>query len=151
MKKRLHALAGAVALLCIAGFWLCTVIAEFFLDAAAIVAVKTGILRAMWLLIPAVIITGVSGFALRGGRVGGQLVARKQRRMPFIAGIGLFVLLPAAVLLQRKAMAGEFDATFAVIQSVELVAGAINLWLLGSNFAAGLRLSGRLAKREVAA
>jgi hypothetical protein len=63
--------------------------------------------------------------------------------MPFIAANGLFVLLPSAVLLDRWASQGMFDDTFYVVQGVELLAGAINLMLMGMNIRDGLRMSGR--------
>jgi hypothetical protein len=36
-----------------------------------------------------------------------------------------------------------FDDTFYVVQGVELLAGAINLMLMGMNIRDGLRMSGR--------
>ncbi len=70
MKSRLHALAGAIALVCIGAFWSSTAISELFLGQQSVVAVKNGILTAMWLMIPAMAATGASGFALSQGRVG---------------------------------------------------------------------------------
>lgn len=143
MKKALHVLAASVAFLCILGFWLASAVAELWLDAAAVVTVKTAILQAMWLLIPSLMATAGSGFALARQR-GGRLVEEKKRRMPLIALNGLLILLPAAILLRHKAAAGEFDAVFFFLQFVEMAAGALNLWWLARNFHAGLRLSGRL-------
>jgi hypothetical protein len=143
MKVRIHAAAGVVATLCILGFWSSTVIAELFLSPQVIVLVKRSILDAMWLLIPAMAVTGASGFALARGRAG-RLLEQKKRRMPFIAANGLLVLLPAAIYLHAKAFAGEFDAAFYGVQTVELLVGAINLSLLGANLLDGLRLAGRL-------
>lgn len=144
MKKRIHALAGTLAMLCIAGFWLATLGSELFLDRSTAVAVKAAIVQAMWLLIPALMVTGGSGFALAGGHAGG-LLGGKRRRMQAIAGLGLLVLLPAAVFLGDKAAAGEFDTPFFVVQALELAAGAVNFTLMAGNFRDGLRLAGRLA------
>ncbi|MFD4837076.1 hypothetical protein ACFWP0_06170 [Achromobacter sp. NPDC058515] len=142
MKSKLHAAAGTVALLCIAAFWTSTIVSELFLSESAVVAVKNGILTAMWLLIPAMAATGASGFALGRGRKG-RLVDTKRRRMQAVAANGLLVLLPCAFTLAWMANAGRFDAWFYAIQVVELIAGALNIGLLGLNMRDGLRLSRR--------
>jgi hypothetical protein len=64
--------------------------------------------------------------------------------MPVIAGNGLLILVPAALVLDRWAAAGAFDARFYVVQALELVAGGTNLTLRELNMLDGLRLSGRL-------
>jgi hypothetical protein len=143
MKPIMHATAGAVALLCIATFWTSTVVAEFFMASATILTVKTMILYGIVLLVPALMFTGASGFALARRRKGG-LIARKLRRMPFIAANGFLILIPAAWWLQSKAAAGEFDASFLAVQGLELAAGAVNFTLLVLNFRDGLRLHGSL-------
>ncbi len=139
MKTRTHALAGALALLAVATFWTSTLVAELFLSGAAVARVKAGILYGMLLLVPALIVAGGSGFSLASGRSGALLAAKKQR-MPFIAANGLLVLLPAAIFLQGRAADGAFDAVFYAVQAIELLAGAVNLSLLGLNLRDGLRL-----------
>ena len=67
--------------------------------------------------------------------------------MPVIALNGLLVLLPSAFYLNAKAQAGEFDALFYGVQALELLAGAINLTLMGLNLRDGLRLAGRSPAR----
>lgn len=147
MKSRAHAIFGCIAMLCIFSFWTSTLFTELFLSQAAIVSVKGIILQAMWILIPAMVATGGSGFALAKGR-SGRLVESKKKRMPFIALNGVLVLLPSAVYLHSKAQAGAFDTSFYAIQVVELVAGAINLWLLSNNMYDGLKLAGRLRPKK---
>lgn len=139
MKRVVHALAGALAMLTILSFLVATAVAEVFLSEAAVAAVKHAILDGLWVLIPALAITGGSGFALAGGRPG-RLVAGKKRRMRVIAGNGLLILLPAAFFLAHKAAAGELDAAFYTVQAVEWLAGAAQLALLGLNARDGLRL-----------
>jgi hypothetical protein len=139
MKTRIHALAGVIALLTIAVFWTLSIVVEAFLSGAAVARVKTGILYGMFLLIPALMATAGSGFSLAGKR-GGALLAAKKRRMPFIAANGLLILLPAAIFLQGKAAAGDFDRCFYAVQALELLAGAANLALMGLNLRDGLRL-----------
>ena len=143
MKTRIHAAAGMLAMLFISSFWISTAISELFLTHEAMAAVKHAILMAMWLLIPAMAATGASGFSLSRGRTGG-LCERKKRRMRVIALNGGLILLPAAYFLNSKASAGDFDATFFAAQALELLAGALNLTLMGLNLRDGLRMTGRL-------
>lgn len=150
MTRIIHPLAGAIAMLTIATFWLATALTELFASEAAVVAVKSAIPWGFLLLIPALIATGGSGFALAKGRRGGPIGA-KLKRMPFIAGNGLLILIPAALYLAAKAKAGEFDATFYLVQSLEFAAGAVNLTLLALNMRDGLTMTGRLRRRPARA
>lgn len=146
MKSKLHALAGAIALLCIGAFWTSSLVSELFFDERSVVHVKNGILRAMWLLIPAMAATGASGFALGKGR-SGRLVDAKKRRMRLVAANGILILLPSAFALASMANAGRFDALFYAVQALELLAGAVNVVLIALNMRDGLRLGGRLSAR----
>lgn len=146
MKSKLHGIAGAVALACIATFWVSTLVSELFLSEASVVAVKNGILMAMWVLIPAMATAGGSGFVLSRTRKG-RLVDVKMRRMRVIAANGLLVLLPSAFALASMANAGRFDGLFYGVQVVELMAGAVNVVLLALNMRDGLRMAGR-SRRE---
>lgn len=140
MLKIVHPVAGMIATLTIATFWLSTAISELFLSEAAVIAVKTAIPWGFLILVPALAATGGSGFAWSKGQRQG-LVGAKLKRMPFIALNGLLILIPAALFLASKARAGEFDTTFYVVQAVELIAGAANLTLLGMGMRDGLRLT----------
>jgi hypothetical protein len=95
------------------------------------------------ILVPALAITGASGF-LMAGNSSDSKIARKKLRMPFIAGNGLLVLIPAALYLATLASRGEFGGLFYVVQAVELVAGAVNLVLVSLNIRDGFRLTSRL-------
>ena len=59
--------AGLVALLTIATFWLSTALSELFGSTAAVTAVKTAIPWGFLLLIPALAAVGGSGFAMAQG------------------------------------------------------------------------------------
>ena len=146
MTKVIHPVAGAVALLTITTFWLSTVLSELFASEAAVIGVKTAIPWGFLLLIPALAAAGGSGFALAKGRRAG-LVGAKAKRMPFIAANGILVLIPAALFLAYKASHAEFDSVFYAVQSLELVAGAVNITLLALNIRDGLRMKGRLIRR----
>lgn len=146
MKKLIHPVAGTVAILTIATFWLSTVLTELFGSRSAIIAVKTAIPWGLVLLIPALIAVGASGFALsKGRRVG--LVATKLKRMPLIAANGILVLIPSALFLASKARAAEFDTAFYGVQTLELIAGAANVALLSLNMRDGLRMKGWFRRR----
>jgi hypothetical protein len=149
MVKIIHPVAGALALLTIAIFWLSTALTELFASQATITTVKTAIPWGFLLLIPALVATGGSGFALAKGRTWAGLVGAKIKRMPFIAVNGILVLIPSALFLASKARAAEFDTTFYVVQALELAAGAVNITLLGLNMRDGLKMKGPLRRRPV--
>lgn len=140
MTATIHRYAGAIALVMIAGFWLSTAVSELLLGTAAVTAVKTAIPYGFVVLIPALIAAGASGAKLARGRRGG-LVGKKLKRMPFIAGNGLVILIPSALFLASKAQAGSFDTAFYAVQVLELGAGAVNVALLVRNLRDGLRLT----------
>ena len=146
MKAKVHAVAGALALLTVVVFWLSTVLSELFADAATVAAVKRAILMGMAVLIPAMAIAGGSGFSL-GRRWKNPFVEGKKRRMRIVAANGLLVLLPSAFLLANRAEAGRFDAMFAALQALELAAGAVNIALLSLNMRDGLALRRRKLAR----
>jgi len=146
MTKIVHPLAGAVAILTIATFWLSSALSELFATEATVIAVKTAIPWGLLLLVPALAATGGSGFALsKGRRVG--LVGAKLKRMPLIVANGVLVLVPSALFLAIKARATEFDTAFYAVQALELIAGAANITLLGLSMRDGLVLKGRLRRR----
>ena len=145
MMKRLHPISGTVALLLICSFWISTTLSELFGSAATITTVKTLIPWGLLLLVPAMATVGLTGTTI-GQRRHGPLVEAKRKRMPIIAANGVLVLIPAALFLAMKARAGAFDGAFYAVQGIELIAGAVNIWLLSRNMRDGMRLSG---KREL--
>lgn len=143
MPKKAHFIAGLLATLTIATFFLSTVIVELFGSHEAVAIVKSLIVMpGLFILVPAIAATGGSGFALSKSRQG-RLVEAKKKRMPLIAANGLLVLLPSAIFLDRWASAGSFDTTFYFVQGAELLAGAVNLTLMGLNIRDGINMSGR--------
>ncbi|MBI5131145.1 MAG: hypothetical protein HZA66_17020 [Rhodopseudomonas palustris] len=143
MIRTLHPIAGIIAFLTILCFWSSTVVVELGGTPAGIAAVKLAILWGLLLLVPSIAIAGASGFKL-GGKSQRPDIVNKRKRMPLIALNGLVVLVPCAVFLQQRASAGLFDQTFTVVQAVELLAGAVNLALLGLNIRDGFRLTRRM-------
>lgn len=145
MKKRIHAIAGGIGFLMILTFWVSTATSELFGSHETVATVKGWILRSMFVLIPAMAIVGGSGMALGRRRKDARARAKK-KRMPVIAMNGLLILLPAAWFLAGKAVAGEFDTSFYIIQAIELIAGAVNLAMMGLNIRDGLKMTGRIGR-----
>lgn len=144
MKRKLHPVAGVLAMLMIAAFWISTLGSELFGTEDDIRTVKLMIPWGFLVLIPSLALAGGTGHALGRGRTD-LLVTLKSKRMPFIAANGIVILIPAALFLAYKADAYAFDATFYAVQVLELVMGALNIALLGLNLVDGLRLTGRRA------
>ena len=148
MPKRAHLVVGMLATLCIATFFLSTIVSELFGSHAVVAQLKSLIVMpGLWIMVPLMAAAGGSGMFLARSRQG-RLVDAKKKRMPFIAANGLLVLVPCAIVLNRWAAAGSFDTAFYVVQAIELIAGATNLTLLGLNARDGMRMAGRLRSRS---
>lgn len=144
MPKLIHRIGGILAPICIATFFLSTIFVELFGSHEAVARLKSLIVTPeLWILVPAIAAAGSSGMFLSKSRRG-RLVDTKKKRMPLIAANGLLVLVPCAIVLNRWASAGSFDTSFYVVQIIELIAGPINLTLMGLNLRDGLRMAGRL-------
>ncbi|HSA62635.1 MAG TPA: hypothetical protein VLE03_10390 [Nitrospiraceae bacterium] len=151
MPRKAHLIAGLLATLMIATFFLSTLLVELFGSHDAVATVKRLIvLPGLFILVPAIAATGGSGFYLGKARHG-RLVDAKKKRMPFIAANGLLVLIPCAIFLNRWAAAGEFDTAFYTVQALELLAGTANLTLMGLNIRDGMEMSGRFRSRTTTA
>jgi hypothetical protein len=137
-----HSVAGLVGFVIILIFWTSTVSVELLGSPEAVAEVKRAIRWGLILLVPALAITGLSGFRMAGQSTNAQVLTKK-RRMPYIAGIGLVILVPAALYLAAKVDDG-LETGFYLVQAVELLAGATNLTLMGLNIRDGLRITGRL-------
>jgi hypothetical protein len=144
MVRKIHLVAGVLGTVTIATFFLGTIAVELLGSHETVATVKRLIaMPGLLILIPAIMAAGGSGFALSKSRPG-RLVEAKKKRMPFIAGNGLLILVPSAILLSRWAAVGAFDGPFYLVQGVELLAGAVNLTLMSLNMRDGLSMSGRL-------
>ncbi|MBK5960292.1 hypothetical protein CCR97_19110 [Rhodoplanes elegans] len=147
-----HGLAGTAAFLTILTFWTTTVWSELLADLGTVAAVKQAIAWALLLLVPILAVTGLSGFRLAGGAAFRSnatawsttpAIRAKQRRMPVIAANGVLILVPCAVTLAVLSARGDFGPTFQAVQALELLAGPVNLALIGLNIRDGLQLAGR--------
>lgn len=137
--RYIHRITAIVAFLMILTFFTSTLLVELFSDQQTILLVKTYISYAIWVLIPIMALAGITGAKLAPNVKSGP-IGNKKKRMPFIAMNGLFVLVPAAIYLQHLAEMGQFDVTFYSIQSVELLAGLINLTLMSLNIRDGFKM-----------
>lgn len=144
MINKIHPVAAIIATLCIATFFASTILVELFGSHESIAMVKNLIVMpGLFILVPAIAITGGTGFALSKNRKG-RLIGNKQKRMRFIGANGLLVLLPAAIVLDQWASSGSFDTKFYIVQGLELLAGATNLLLMSLNMRDGLTMAGKL-------
>lgn len=143
MKSFFHALSGTIAILLIASFWISTAGSELFLDHSAVAFVKRSVVYGLFLLVPLLALTGLSGMRLGKGR-SEPLIANKVTRMRIIAANGLLVLIPAALYLNGKASLGRFDAAFYSVQLIELAVGLVQMVLMSLNLRDGLRMAGKL-------
>ena len=150
MITRIHAAAGVIGFLTILTFWTSTVASELFGSHATIATVKHAVLWGMLLLVPSMAAAGATGFQLLGGRTDAAALAKKHR-MLVIGPNGFLVLIPCAFYLSSLAAKGQFGASYYTIQAVELVAGLLNLTLMGLNIRDGLRLTGRIASASAPA
>ncbi len=143
MKKILflHATAATFSLIIIIIFISSTLVAELFLTPIAIVNVKSSIFKGIFILIPIIILTAISGNILARKR-SGKLIQDKQKRMLFIAINGVCILLPAAIFLNHQANLGHFSINFYIVQLLEIIFGILQIILLSKNFYAGLKLRG---------
>lgn len=144
MNRRIHLIAAILATLCIITFFTSTILVELFGTPDWIATVKSLIvIPGLFILVPAIAITGMSGFGLSKKRKA-KLVTHKKRRMPIIAANGLLILVPAAISLDQWATVQSFDIKFYIVQGLELLAGAGNLFLMGMNMHDGLKMTGKL-------
>ena len=143
MTSRLHAIAGAAAILLIGVFWYLALSSEFLGGHAEVLQARTAILWLMPVLIALVVVANISGKRL--GEAGHPLVAAKKKRVKLVAANGAVILVPAVVLLWYWADTGRFDVWFYAVQILELMAGAGNVVLLSLNLRDGLRLAARKA------
>lgn len=144
VKRKIHAVAAVASFIFIAAFWTSSVAAELFFSHHAVALVKHAIAYALIVFVPTIAAVGGTGFSMAGENPH-ALLAAKRRRMPVIVLTGLLVLIPAALFLNAKAQAGEFDTAFYLVQVLELLAGASNLTLIGMNIRDGLRLTRKAA------
>ncbi|MDJ0684644.1 MAG: hypothetical protein QNJ84_08085 [Alphaproteobacteria bacterium] len=148
MIKAIHPIAGGIAFACVAAFFGGTVATKLSGSPEAITAVKLAIPWGFFILIPAMAAAGGTGFVQSRDR-DDQRIGAKRRRMPFIVANGCLVLIPAALFLANRAAHQDFGPMFQAVQTVELIAGALNLVLLGLNIRDGFISAGRIKDKTL--
>ncbi|MCW8929989.1 MAG: hypothetical protein OQL19_07120 [Gammaproteobacteria bacterium] len=144
MKLLIHKTAAIIATLCVITFLLSTIISELFFNTEVIAQVKRLIVMpGLIILIPAIALTGATGFSMAQNAKGG-LIGKKRKRMPFIGANGVLILVPSAIILNHWASIGQFDMTFYLIQCLEIFAGAINITLMSLNIRDGRKMTGKV-------
>ncbi len=99
MKNKIHFIAAIVAALCVATFFISTIIVEIFGTPDSISMIKRLIVYpGLFILIPSMAIVGGTGFALSKNKQV-RLIKNKQKRMLLIAANGILVLVPCAIYL----------------------------------------------------
>lgn len=139
---RVHRGASFLAFALLVLFWTSTILSEWKGELSWIRRVKTFILSAIPILVIAMAVAGITGSKLAPKAKKGVL-ATKRLRLQIMAGNGVLVLIPSAVALWWMISQSEPSSSFYSVQAIELIAGALNLTLLGLNIRDGLRLRRR--------
>jgi hypothetical protein len=147
MIKRLHVIAAATGFVTILAFWLSTVLTVLLGSHRQIADTRQAVVWGLLVLIPALGIAGLTGSATAGGATDPGIIAKKHR-MLFIVGVGLLILVPAALYLDVLASRGEIGTLFYTVQAVESAAGAISLALMSLNIRDGRRLASTVSRVE---
>lgn len=140
--------ATTIATITILIFFVSSLAAEINGEESMIISVKVMIFRMLPILLITMPVLGVTGKKLAGNS-NSRYVQQKARRMKLIMVNGL-LLTAMAVFLYYKAQYHEIDDVFLYAQVAELIIGPVNLALIGMNIRDGLRLSGRINKRQYA-
>ncbi|MDW7548440.1 MULTISPECIES: hypothetical protein [Pseudoalteromonas] len=143
MVQKIHRIAAVTAFLCVVTFFASTLSVEVCGSEESIILVKSLVVfPGLFILVPCIATAGATGVALSKAKEG-RVIESKKKRMPFIAFNGIFVLVPAAIFLNYKAVEGVFDTAFIVVQVAELVVGALNGYLMFLNIRDGRKLTGK--------
>ena len=79
--KSIHKIFSIIAFLCISSFFMSTIIVEIFFDRVAIVNLKELIVYpGLFILVPSIIITAISGQKLATSYTDSKVIQRKQKR-----------------------------------------------------------------------
>lgn len=137
----LHKLAGYTVLFVLTCFWLALVVSDFFFDHDALALVRQGIVIALGVLVPAIIVAEISGGKLGLSYQGNAaLIKKKKLRAKIMAINGALIMVPAAFFLYYKSANGEFDNAFLMVQVLELLVGSYQYYAVFTNVMGGRRL-----------
>lgn len=142
-----HRTSALIAFVLLLSFWGSTLISELSGNIAWVIRVKTAIPYGFIVLIPALILAGITGMRI-AKKSTNPIVTAKKKRMPFIAFNGVVILIPCAFILCYLAKNNQFGTLFITIQSVELLIGALNITLMALNIRAGIKLAQLIKKAK---
>ncbi|MCG8307422.1 MAG: hypothetical protein MI975_08525 [Cytophagales bacterium] len=144
---KIHLISTVTAGLTIFSFFTATIISEVVNDTQLILTVKEKILYALPILLISMPSVGISGVKLTG-RYKSPLHVTKLKRMKIIAFNGILLIL-LAIYLYVNSRDGVFGRLFWAAQTLELMLGAANLFLIARNIRAGFILKGRYRERVI--
>lgn len=139
LSRLVHVLAGTGAMLVIALLLATSLQVLVGAGPGGHGAHRAWVVEMLFVLVPCLALAGLSGWRLSPPGARG-VVARKMWRMRLVALIGLFVLVPLALVLDHLARQGAAGAGVLALELAELAFGSLNLVLLAGNLRDGLRL-----------
>lgn len=140
MAYRVHGIFAYLSLFTIVTFFSSTIVAELFFEHQSIALVKSLIVApGLFVLIPSLILTALTGNMIARKSKKLDLIAIKKRRTPKIAALGIFILIPCAIYLNFLASNMIFDLKYYLVQSLEIIAGATNIYLMAKNISDSIK------------
>lgn len=134
MLLTIHRIFALLSFFTIISFWCSTIIVELFFHPEGVSFIKSLIVYpGLFILVPALITTGITGNLLAKSSAKKNLIKRKKSRMPIIAIFGIFILIPCAIYLNYLASISLFDVRYYLIQGLEIIIGGTNIYLMGKN------------------
>jgi len=140
MLKLIHKVSAGSALALIVLSLSGTLASELVLGQKAIAAAKKLILHpGLTIMILSIILAGITGFVSYKSKTG-RIISRKRLQTLLIALNSLLILIPCALFLHLNSH--NLNNTFYVVQSIEIAAGTLNLFLISLNIYYGIKLKG---------
>ena len=140
MKLRAHRASAIISTVCLEIFFLSTlyVVTQGSLESIALVK-SLIVFPGFLVLIPAIAVAGATGYSFSTRKSGG-IVGQKRKRMPWIGIVVVLIILPAAVALNQWASDSRFGVEYYLLQTLELVAQGIIIYLMIMNIRAGRKI-----------
>jgi hypothetical protein len=139
MKKIAHRISSIFGFILILCFLTSTIVSEVFGELDTIAIVKRFILYGIFVLVPTMMISGISGKSLAGSAKH-PLMLKKLNRMKLIGFNAIMILIPSAIVLYYLSNAGYWGNWFIAVQAIEIIAGIMNVILMLFNIRDGIKL-----------
>lgn len=141
MLQYIHKTTAISAYLLILAFFTSTLLVELLASDTEIILIKKIIFYTVFLLVPLMATAGITGNIIARG-IDNATVSAKKKRMPIIALNGICILIPLAYVLHTLAQENAIDSFFFLIQGIELLFGALNIYLMTRNMLDGKNIKG---------